>query len=96
MSEHFNGADYVPEFDDARLVGQMQRVYDLMIDGRWRTLQQIADATGDPHASVSAQLRHLRKPRFGSFVVERQPRGDRTRGLFEYRLIAPAKEGSAP
>jgi len=32
-------------------------------------------------------LRHLRKDRFGSHVVEKQPRGDRSHGLFEYRLI---------
>lgn len=43
---------------------------------------------GDPAASVSAQLRHLRKPRFGGFVVEKRPRGDRERGLWEYRLAS--------
>ena len=31
--------------------------------GDWRTLRSIADCTGDPEASVSAQLRHLRKDR---------------------------------
>lgn len=91
----FNGPDYVPERDNPRLKGQIGRVKDLMQDGRWRTLQQIADATGDPPASISAQLRHLRKPRFGSHVVEKQYLGG---GLFEYRLllnensIAPAPE----
>jgi hypothetical protein len=58
-----------------------------MADGRWRTLAEIEAATGDPQASISAQLRHLRKRRFGSSVVERRPRGDRSAGLYEYALI---------
>jgi|SRR5262252_2522553 len=89
---HFNGPEYDPAIDHERLAGQMQRVFDLMIDGNWRTLSEISDATGDPAASVSAQLRHLRKPRFGSFVVDRRARGDRARGLFEYRLTKPPNE----
>lgn len=83
----FDGSDYDPEQDDARLSGQIQRVYSLMQDGRWRTLAEIADATGDPPASISAQLRHLRKPRFGLHTVNKQPRGDRAKGLFEYQLV---------
>lgn len=83
---HFNGPAYEPEHDQARLTGQIQRVFDLMHDGRWRTLDEIASTTGDPPASVSAQLRHLRKRRFGAHVVERQARGDRSHGLWEYRL----------
>ena len=84
---HFNGSDYDPKYDDIRLTGQIARVYHCMRDGRWRTLDELAVSTGDPHASVSAQLRHLRKARFGGHTVEKQPRGDRSHGLFEYRLI---------
>lgn len=82
----FDGPDYSPEFDQKRLTGQIRRVFDLMKDGRWRTLEEIGEATGDPQASVSAQLRHLRKPRFGGFTVEKRARGEREHGLFEYRL----------
>ena len=82
----FNGPCYNPAHDNIRLTGQIKRVFDLMRDGRWRTLDEIAQATGDPHASVSAQLRHLRKPRFGSFIVEKRSRGERDRGLWEYKL----------
>jgi hypothetical protein len=82
----FNGPAYSPAFDKKRLTGQLERVYNLMIDGRWRTLDEIAIATGDPHASISAQLRHLRKPRFNAHTVEKRPRGDRSNGLWEYRL----------
>lgn len=82
----FAGSDYVPEIDDARLQGQILRVYNVMKDGRWRTINEIAAVTGDPPASILAQLGHLRKERFGSFQVDKRPRGDRKRGLWEYRL----------
>ena len=64
----FNGAVYDPDYDDARLTKQIGRVYDCMKDGKWRTLQEISNITGDPVASISAQLRHLRKERFGKYV----------------------------
>jgi hypothetical protein len=83
----FAGDDYDPKHDDARLTGQIERVFELMKDGRWRTLGEIETATGDPQASISAQLRHLRKARFGGHDVEKRPRGDRDRGLYEYRLL---------
>lgn len=83
----FDGPDYEPENDRKRLTGQIERVFNLMRDGKWRTLSEIEKATGDPAASISAQLRHLRKPRFGSFTVEKQRRGDRKAGLFEYRVL---------
>lgn len=81
----FNGPEYVPERDDARLTGQIERIFKLMRDGAWRTIQEIAAATGDPENSCSAQLRHLRKPRFGAHTVERR---SRCGALFEYRLVA--------
>lgn len=84
---HFDGPAYDPAYDQVRLTGQILRVWDLMRDGRWRTLQEIADRTGDPHASISAQLRHLRKARFGQHTVERRVRGDRAAGLYEYRVL---------
>lgn len=85
----FDGPAYEPAHDFARLTGQIQRVYDHMKDGHWRTLRELAAATGDPEASVSAQLRHLRKPKFGGYQVDRQSRGDRASGLWEYRLHVP-------
>jgi hypothetical protein len=89
----FNGPDYVAEFDKARLTGQLLRVFDCMADGRWRTLEEIARVTGDPPASVSAQLRHLRKPKFGGHVVVKQARGERRHGLWEYQLVLPRPRG---
>ena len=86
----FNGAEYDPALDNDRLRSQMGRVFAVMRFGRWLTLKEIAAVTGDPEASISAQLRHLRKPRFGSYRVDRRPRGDRRLGMFEYRLALPA------
>lgn len=80
----FAGSDYRPMRDDVRLTGQLLRIWNVVKDGAWWTLDQIATTTGDPHASVSAQLRHLRKPRFGSHEVERAYAGN---GLFRYRVI---------
>lgn len=83
----FNGPAYNPHYDDKRLTGQLHRIFELMSDGVGRTLDEIAVRTGDPPASISANLRHLRKKRFGSHTVSRKIRGDRTRGLWEYQLI---------
>lgn len=82
----FDGDVYEPPYDRARLTGQILRVYDVMEDGRWRTLEEIALASHAPPASVSAQLRHLRKPRFGSYRVDKRTRGEREHGCWEYRL----------
>jgi hypothetical protein len=55
-------------------------------------LEEIAIVTGDGESSISAQLRNLRKPQFGSFVITRRPRGDRDHGLFEYHLQGARSE----
>lgn len=81
-----DGGTYRPDADRLRLNAQGQRVLDLMSDGRWRTLAEIADATGDPQPSVSARLRDLRKPKFGGFTIERRQRDPDLPGLHEYRL----------
>jgi hypothetical protein len=81
---HFNGPDYVPERDWVRLSTQIGRVFNSMKDSSWRSLRDISDITGDPEASVSAQLRHLRKKRFGSHTIEKKHLGS---GLYHYRLI---------
>lgn len=92
QTPRFNGSDYVPKYDDKRLTGQIERVYNVMKDGAWRTLSEIEQLTGDPQASISAQLRHLRKARFGSHTIDKRPRGERERGLFEYKLTPSAHD----
>jgi len=80
----FDGPAYESERDDERLTGQVLRIFNCMKDGKWRTLAEIEQITHDPQASISAQLRHLRKKRFGEHEVNRRSLG---RGLFTYQLI---------
>jgi hypothetical protein len=85
----FDGSDYIPDRDDVRLSGQILRVWECMKDEKWRTLREISNATGDPEASISAQLRHLRKPKFGGYDVEKEYISN---GLFKYKLLTQGKE----
>lgn len=85
----FAGSDYIAARDDVRLTGQLLRIWRVVNDGLWRTLGQIAASTGDPEASVSAQLRHLRKARFGAHTVEKVHLGD---GLYRYRVLTNKSE----
>lgn len=77
------GVDIIPARDSSRLQAQMQQIKKVMEDGRWHTLSEIETKTGYPQASISAQLRHLRKPKFGSHIIERRYVES---GLYEYRL----------
>ena len=79
----FDGESYLPFRDDPRLTDQLKRVWAALESRSWLTLREIAGLTGDPEASISAQLRHLRKARFGAHTVDKRYLGD---GLFEYRL----------
>lgn len=81
----FDGSDIVHARDSARLSGQLLDIFNLMRDGGWRTLPDMERETGHPPASISAQLRNLRKSRFGGYEVEKR---HLLNGLFEYRLIA--------
>lgn len=85
----FDGTTYDPAFDKDRLQRQIGRIYSCMIDGKWRTFSEIQKITQDPEASISAQLRNLRKERFGAYVINRRPRGDRSDGLYEYQVLKP-------
>jgi hypothetical protein len=63
-----------------------------MVTGEWRTLAEISELTGDPPASISAQLRHLRKARFGAHEVRKIHLGD---GLYKYSVV-PNQDGLSP
>jgi hypothetical protein len=61
--------------------------------GTWLTLKELSKMTRYGEASISAQLRHLRKPQYGGFVLEKRRREDQEVGrsadqgtLWEYRL----------
>lgn len=75
----------------------------------WLTLEELAGITRYPPASISAQLRHLRKPRHGGFRLEKRCRHvARTRfalvagqagqrgPVWEYRLRRQYKIAPAP
>jgi hypothetical protein len=81
--EHFDGADVVHSRDVPRLTGQLLRVYYAILDGEWHTVDAVSRATGDQATSVSAQLRNLRKARFGGHTIDRKHIGN---GLYQYRL----------
>lgn len=78
---------------------QLGAIRDLMLEvadrGKWLTLDEIAGITEFGEASVSAQLRHLRKPRHGRFRVEKRRRSNgetesgRDTGLWEYQVLRP-------
>ena len=84
------GPAYEKALDETRVLDQMGRIKAFMLDGAWSTLREISAVTHAPESSVSAQLRHCRKPRFGGFTVEKRRR---TTGTWEYRLLPPVEEG---
>ena len=84
---HFDGSDYDHLRDATRLHGQMKRIWEIVKDGQWQTLSDLSKKTGDPEASISAQLRHLRKPRFGGHTIEKHRCPS---GQYEYRLVVGA------
>lgn len=91
MSElSFDGSDFVQELDGKRLTGQIARVYLVMSDREWRSVQEIHDLiferfkACDPENSIQAQLRNLRKSEFGCHSVERRRRENTN--LSEYQL----------
>ena len=85
MPTLFDGITINDERDNGRLQSQLTEVRLLVTNmGRiWWTLGEIARATGYPEASVSARLRDLRKPKFGSYNVERKYV---ERGIWAYRV----------
>jgi hypothetical protein len=84
-----------PSFDDrldgSRLMDQMKRILNLMLamskEDKWVTLEDIEMVLDYPQASISAQLRHLRKARFGGYQVLKR----RVFGHWEYQIREPLK-----
>ena len=85
--EEFDGSNYIRDLDKVRLAGQMKSIFYLMRDCEWRTLNEIAWITGFGEASISAQLRNLRKAKFGGHIVIKRRRGYKEKGLWEYSLM---------
>ena len=95
MSRTF-GPAYDEAIDGERISKQHDRIRDFMLrvdatQGRWLTLQEIQQALGYPESSISAQLRHFRKPKFGSFRVDKRRRHEDGKGTWEYRVKPPVE-----
>lgn len=88
----FGGATYDEHDDGARLASLLDRVRELMDDGKWRTLREIVVEVGGSEGGVSARLRDMRKAQFGGVEVERRRRGDPANGLHEYRVPPGQRE----
>ena len=78
------GPAYSESLDGNRIRKQQDAIYTYMRDGRWHTLEEIS-SLGYPESSVSAQLRHLRKPKFGGHTILKRRRFS-GHGLWEYQL----------
>ncbi len=83
----FDGAS-ARSIDVARLAGQLEKVFRLMRDGKFRTLSAIAESVGCLETSASARLRDFRKARNGGHDVAVRYIGN---GVNEYRLILRSK-----
>ena len=88
------GPAYDERLDGERLASQLHRIKLLMFDGRWRTVRDIATTIHAPEPSLQAQLRHLRKVRFGGYQVDK--RRVHETGLWEYRVLPPVPFSQLP
>ena len=78
----FAGKTFDPKMDFGRLKNNTQRVFYLMIDGRWHTPLELREVGG---ANWGARVRSLREPQMGSLSVEIR-RSDTHAGVWLYRL----------
>lgn len=86
----FDGATYIPSRDYERLSGQLKAVFDVMKDGKWRTLSELGSSVEGSEAALSARLRDLRKDKYGAHEVQREHIEG---GLYRYRLIVVENDG---
>jgi hypothetical protein len=84
----FDGATFDEKLDGARLNGQRLKVFELMKDGKYRTITEIkAEIKTGSETAISARLRDFRKARWGGHKVDPRRRGNGKLGVWEYRLI---------
>jgi hypothetical protein len=90
------------QFRQPALRSQRDVLRDVMLSaaqcGTWLTLRELSRLTRYGEASISAQLRHLRKPQYGAFVLEKRHREEEEVGrlaeqgaVWEYRLCRSAR-----
>ncbi|MHB1910376.1 MAG: hypothetical protein ACYCQJ_16140 [Nitrososphaerales archaeon] len=90
LGQDFDGAFYKRELDQKRLSGQILRVYEIISDGKARTVSKIREeilekfGKDDPENSIQAELRNLRKDKFGGHAIRTWRVRDT--GLFYYQM----------
>lgn len=77
--------------DLPRLTSKARKIWDIMADGQWHNLNDVAAFLGYPHSSVTACVRAFRFKKNGGHTVERL-RALEGRGTFLYRLVAVGKD----
>ena len=83
---HFHGPEITKE-EKKRMGGNMLKVFRIMKDGKWRTIDEIRHlGVSSPPQSVAIYLRAFREPRYGSHEVPKRKLRINAR-IFEYRLI---------
>ena len=81
------GPAYEEAKDGKRIKKQHEVIRDFMLENtNWFTLAELHSLLQYPEASISAQLRHLRKEKFGSYKVDKRRR---TVGTWEYHIEKP-------
>lgn len=102
MSAFTFGPVFTERADGVAIRAQIERVRNKLLSaamrGRWLTVEEICkDLERDwgfrfPQTSVDADLRHLRKPQFGSYNVIR--RGREGTRISEYRIFVRASQAN--
>ncbi len=81
------GPAFDEKTDGARIRGQLETIRQYMLSSKeWYTLTEIEKHLGYPQASISADLRHLRKEEHGFYDVQKRRRDGR---VWEYRVRPP-------
>jgi len=94
----FRGNDFIAEYDHNRLDKQLERVKFVMADGRWYTVCEIRETIqrvfqiNEPENSIQAQIRNLRKPEFGNYIIPKRRRGRISSGHYEWRITGVQKQ----
>ena len=88
------GDSYDPDLDEPRLSTQLEKIKAYLSNNQWHTLNELEAVTGYPQASISSQMRHLRKRKFGQYHIAKRRRSGGRGGTWEYRLM-PREEAQS-
>lgn len=82
------GATFQESLDGERVRTQMQVIRDFMLSHDFVTLSEIEHCLKYPSASISAQLRHLKKDKFGGYELEKKRLSINNAGTWLYKLTS--------